>query len=37
MKGDPVLVKSNKASHDHGDAKKLWEASEKLTGITYEF
>jgi NAD(P)-dependent dehydrogenase (short-subunit alcohol dehydrogenase family) len=37
MKGDPLLVKSNHASHDHGDAKKLWEASEKLTGITYEF
>lgn len=37
MKGDPVIVKSNKASHDIGDAEKLWEVSEKLTGITYEF
>ena len=37
MKGDPVLVKSNKDSHNKGDAKKLWEASEILTGITYEF
>lgn len=37
MKGDPVLVRSNNASHDRGDAKELWEVSQKLTGITYEF
>ena len=37
MKGDPVLVKSNNASHDQEDAKQLWEVSQKLTGITYEF
>jgi len=37
MKGDPVLVKSNNASHNLGDAKKLWEVSQKLTSITYEF
>lgn len=37
MKGDPVLVKSNKASHNAGDAEKLWKASEKLTGINYKF
>lgn len=36
MKGDPVLVKSNNASHDLGDAKKLWKVSQKLTSITYE-
>ena len=37
MKGDPVLVKSNNASHDLRDAKKLWEVSQKLTSTTYEF
>lgn len=37
MKGDPVLVKSNNASHDTEDAKKLWEVSQNLTGIKYEF
>jgi len=37
MKGDPVLVKSNKASHNQKDAKKLWEVSEKLTLVNYEF
>lgn len=33
MKGNPVRVQSNKASHDLNDAKKLWEVSEKLTGV----
>lgn len=37
MKGDPVLVQSNKASHNLEDARKLWEVSEKLTGVSYEF
>ncbi len=37
MKGDPVLVKSNEASHHRTDAWKLWEISEKLTGINYNF
>lgn len=37
MKGDPVLVQSNKASHNMEDARKLWEASEKLTGVKFEF
>lgn len=37
MKGNPVLVKSNKASHDLEIAKKLWEVSEKLTGVKFEF
>jgi NAD(P)-dependent dehydrogenase (short-subunit alcohol dehydrogenase family) len=37
MKGDPVLVKSNEASHHRTDAWKLWEISEKLTGINYDF
>jgi len=37
MKGNPVLVQSNKASHDAEDARKLWEISEKLTGVPFEF
>lgn len=35
MKGFPVRVQSNSASHNHEDAKKLWGLSEKLTGVTY--
>ena len=37
MKGFPVLVQSNKASHNLEDAKKLWELSEKLTGVRFNF
>lgn len=33
MKGYPVKVESNGASHDREAASKLWEASEKLTGV----
>ena len=35
MKGFPVLVKSNAASHNLEDAGKLWEVSEKITGIKF--
>lgn len=35
IKGYPVRVKSNEASHNHEDAKRLWELSEKLTGVTF--
>lgn len=37
MKGFPVLVKSNAASHNLEDARKLWEVSEKLTGVSFQF
>ena len=37
MKGAPVLVQSNNASHHPDDAKKLWEMSEKLTGVKFNF
>lgn len=37
MKGYPVRVRSNEASHDKEDAKRLWEVSEKLTKIKYNF
>ena len=35
MKGFPVLVKSNAALHNLEDAKKLWEVSEKITGVKF--
>ncbi|HME56313.1 MAG TPA: oxidoreductase [Candidatus Lokiarchaeia archaeon] len=37
MKGYPVKVTSNEASHDLADAEKLWDISEKLTSVKYEF
>ena len=37
MRGYPVKVKSNELSQDQAIAKKLWEASEKLTGVKFEF
>ncbi|MBN1388960.1 MAG: SDR family NAD(P)-dependent oxidoreductase [Bacteroidales bacterium] len=33
MKGHPVRVSSNGVSHNREAARKLWEASEKLTGV----
>lgn len=36
-KGFPVKVESNKLSHDESIAQKLWDVSEKLTGIKYSF
>jgi NAD(P)-dependent dehydrogenase (short-subunit alcohol dehydrogenase family) len=33
MTGFPVLVQSNAASHNLSDAARLWEESEKLTGV----
>lgn len=35
MKGYPVRVTSNKASQNLQDAAKLWEESEKLTGVKF--
>ena len=37
MTGFPVVVKSNAASHNKEDARKLWEVSEDLTGVKYNF
>ena len=34
-RGYPVIVQSNQASHNMQDAARLWEVSEKLTGIHY--
>ncbi|MFK7922622.1 MAG: hypothetical protein AB8H47_11735 [Bacteroidia bacterium] len=35
MRGYPIVVKSNKRSHDMTKAKQLWDMSEELTGIRY--
>ena len=35
MHGHPVLVKSNKTSHNHETAKRLWDVSEKVTGVSF--
>ena len=37
MRGHPVVVQSNKASHNLEDARKLWKVSEQLTGVSYKF
>lgn len=37
MRGYPELVKSSDKSYDKDLAKKLWEVSEKLTDMKYEF
>jgi NAD(P)-dependent dehydrogenase (short-subunit alcohol dehydrogenase family) len=37
MKGFPVRVQSNSASHSLQDARKLWEISEKITGVSFQF
>jgi NAD(P)-dependent dehydrogenase (short-subunit alcohol dehydrogenase family) len=36
-KGYPVVVPSNEASHSREDAASLWEESEKLTGVKFEW
>ena len=36
-KGYPVVVPSNEASHNLQDAARLWEESEKLTGVKVAF
>jgi hypothetical protein len=35
--GHPVIVQSSEASHNIADARRLWEISEKLTGIHYNW
>jgi hypothetical protein len=35
MRGNPIKVASNAKSHDASIAKKLWDISEKLTGIKF--
>ena len=35
LRGHPVVASSNAASHNRDDARRLWEASEELTGVRY--
>jgi NAD(P)-dependent dehydrogenase (short-subunit alcohol dehydrogenase family) len=35
IRGYPVLVQSNAASHDEADARHLWDASEQLTHVYF--
>jgi NAD(P)-dependent dehydrogenase (short-subunit alcohol dehydrogenase family) len=35
--GFPVIVQSSEASHNAADARQLWEVSEELTGIHYNW
>ncbi|MFT5602727.1 MAG: hypothetical protein ACI9N1_002987, partial [Flavobacteriales bacterium] len=35
MRGNPIIVQSNKLSHNTENAKKLWDLSEQLTGVHY--
>lgn len=35
-KGNPVIVKSNKKSHNEEFARRLWQESEKTMGITFD-
>jgi NAD(P)-dependent dehydrogenase (short-subunit alcohol dehydrogenase family) len=37
MRGAPERQESNAASHDEADAERLWERSEELTGVSYDF
>ena len=35
IRGLPVAVEPNAAAHDDDAARRLWEASERLTGVSY--
>jgi NAD(P)-dependent dehydrogenase (short-subunit alcohol dehydrogenase family) len=37
QRGYPVVVQSNAASHNEADARRLWQVSEQLTGIHYNW
>lgn len=37
MRGAPEKQSSNGASHDERDAERLWDISEELTGVAYDF
>ena len=37
QRGYPVVVQSNAASHNEADARHLWQVSEQLTGIHYNW
>ncbi|OYR54305.1 oxidoreductase [Halorubrum halodurans] len=37
MRGHPTVGRSNDASHDRADARRLWEYSVEATGVTFPF
>ena len=37
QRGHPVVVQSSKRSHDRDVARRLWDVSEELTGVHYDF
>ena len=37
MSGPPVRVRTSRASHRRLDARRLWERSERATGVVYDF
>jgi len=37
MRGHPTVVDASDAAKDRETARRLWEASERLTGVSYEF
>jgi NAD(P)-dependent dehydrogenase (short-subunit alcohol dehydrogenase family) len=37
MRGPPERQESNEESHDDADAARLWDLSEELTGVEYDF
>ena len=37
IRGLPVLVQATKRANDLEDARRLWEISERLTGVSYDF
>ena len=36
MRGSPRKVKAMRKAHDLDDAARLWQASERLTGVTFD-
>jgi NAD(P)-dependent dehydrogenase (short-subunit alcohol dehydrogenase family) len=36
MRGYPTHVESSERSHDHETARRLWDVSEELTGVSYD-
>ena len=37
MRGHPVLVEATERARDEEAARRLWDVSERLTGVTYDF
>jgi NAD(P)-dependent dehydrogenase (short-subunit alcohol dehydrogenase family) len=37
MRGHPILVQATKRANDEEDGRRLWEISERLTGVAYDF